>query len=123
MLKRVNTELPKGGPKFVATIYSMYPVPAICWASILAQMSLKDLNKLDSLLTKRAKRQYVPTISDSAISLFGPIKSYRGGIRSFVNTDISSNARKLKTTLSNTAENGIALRSILNFSKHLPGDY
>ena len=85
-------------------------------------MPLKYFNKLDSLLTRRVKQQYGLAISDSAVGLFRHTKSYGGGIRSFVGTDMSGNARELEATLANPPNNGRALHLSLNLSTQLPSE-
>ena len=52
-----------------------------------------------------------------------PTKSFGGGIRSFVATDMSGNARELEATLANPADNGRALRSSLNLATELPAGH
>ena len=86
-------------------------------------MPLKELNNVDSLLTRRVKRQDGLSISDSAIGFCLPTKSYGGGIGSFVGTNISGNARELKATLANPANNSRALHSSLNLSAYLPVEH
>ena len=113
-LKIINTNMPKGGPKLATTICNTYLVPAICWAPLLAQMPFKDLNSLDSLLTRQI---------NTTIGLMRPTKSYGGGMRSFVGTDISGNTRELEATLANPADNGRALHSSLNLATELPTEH
>ena len=52
-----------------------------------------------------------------------PIKSYGGGIRSFVGIDMSGNSRELEATLANPVDNVRTLCSSLNLSAELPTEH
>ena len=121
--KMANGRIPKGGPSLAALITNTYYVPTINWSPIMARINPKELNKLDSQLTRTIKGHFGLTMSDSAISLMRPRSCFGGGITSFTGFDLRGNARELETTLANPADVGIALRASLELTNQLPSSH